>query len=212
MEFLKSLFNNGALTFEQLQEALNAHNSNPENKDNQIKIGNIGNGDFVTRSKFNEKETEVTTLNATISTLNESIKKFDGVDVEGLKNAATQAEKDKNEALAKEKLDHAIDLALIGAKAKNRGLVKGALDLTAIKVKEGSKDNELEGFEEQITKLKESDSYLFDIEADPNPEGKGTPGLGGYIPNGGKAPVGTGGEEKFGFNFSKVGPAKTEGK
>ena len=86
--FLKVLFGNSALTYDQLVSAIQTHNGKAENKDKQIKIGNIGDGSYVSSDKFKAKEAELTTANTTIKNLQGEIKKWDGVDVDKLKTAA----------------------------------------------------------------------------------------------------------------------------
>ncbi len=78
MEFLKELFGENSLTFSQFSEALKAH---PE-----IKLVDLASGEYVAKGKYDAKETELNTANTTIKTLQDAVKKFDGVDVDGLKN------------------------------------------------------------------------------------------------------------------------------
>lgn len=49
MDFLKSLFNEKALTYTELEQAIKEYNANEANKDKQIKIGNLGDGAYVSR-------------------------------------------------------------------------------------------------------------------------------------------------------------------
>lgn len=64
MDFLKLLFGDKALTFAELEQAINAHNGNEANKDNQIKIGNLGGGAYVGKARH---ESEIERLNALLS-------------------------------------------------------------------------------------------------------------------------------------------------
>lgn len=50
MEFLKEIL--GEELFNQIAEKINAHNGNEANKDNQIKIGNLGSGEYVGKGKY----------------------------------------------------------------------------------------------------------------------------------------------------------------
>lgn len=79
MEFLKEIL--GEELFNQLAEKINAHNGNEENKDNQIKIGNLGSGEYVGKGKYdalNEmlkgKDAELTTANGLIAELKKGTK------------------------------------------------------------------------------------------------------------------------------------------
>lgn len=152
MDKLKALFGEGALTFAEFEEKL---------KDNkEVKLANLASGNYVDVKKHNDIVAELGTAKSTIKDLQDTVAKFDGVDVEGLKNKATELENKYNTDLAAMKLDNALNLALVGAKAKNPKLTKAALDMSIIKL-----DGEnLVGFTEQLDKLKESDGYLFDVE------------------------------------------------
>lgn len=152
MDKLQALFGTEALTWEQLQEKLK------DNKD--VKIANLAAGSHVDKRKYDDIVTEYNTARETIKGLQETVAKFDGVDVEGLKNKAKEWEDKYNTDISALKLDSAVNMALVNAKAKNPKLAKAALDLSIIKM-EG--DN-LTGFAEQLGKLKESDPYLFEEE------------------------------------------------
>lgn len=155
MDKLKALFGTEALTFEQLEEKL---------KDNkEIKLANLAAGSHVDKRKYDDVVTQLGTANDTIKGLRDTVAKFDGVDIEKLKKDASDWETKYNTDIAAVKLDSAVNLALVGAKAKNPKLAKAALDMSVIKL---DGDN-LFGFNEQIDKLKESDAYLFDAEEEP---------------------------------------------
>lgn len=51
MEFLKAIL--GEDLFKQVENAINAHNGNEANKENQIKIGNLGGGEYTSTAKYN---------------------------------------------------------------------------------------------------------------------------------------------------------------
>ncbi|MBO7318444.1 MAG: phage scaffolding protein [Clostridia bacterium] len=152
MDKLKALFGSEALTFEQLEEKL---------KDNkEVKLANLAAGGYVDVKKHEDTVQELTTANSTIKNLQETVKKFDGVDVEGLKKQASDLEEKYNKDTAALKLDSAVNLALVQAKVKNPKLAKAALDMSVIKL-----DGEnLLGLTEQVEALKESDGYLFDTD------------------------------------------------
>lgn len=57
MEFLKDIL--GDDLFGQVQEKINLHNGDEANKDNQIKIGNLGTGQYVSKDKYASKESEL---------------------------------------------------------------------------------------------------------------------------------------------------------
>lgn len=156
MEKLKELFGTEALTWEQLTEKL---------KDNkEVKLANLATGNYVDKKKYDDKIAELATANQTITGLQDTVKKFDGVDVDGLKKAAGDWESKYNTDLAAVKLDSAVNMALVEAKAKNPKLAKAALDMSMVKL-DGDK---LLGFSEQLEALKKSDAYLFEaVEGEP---------------------------------------------
>lgn len=196
MDFLKALFGDSALTFDQLASAIQTHNSKAENKDKQIKIGNIGDGSYVSSDKFKAKETELATANTTIKNLQGEIKKWDGVDVETLRTAAANWETKYNQDTAKIRTDSAVEIALMKAKAKNPKAARALLDESKIKL-DGDK---VLGLDDQLEALKKSDAYLFDAEAPAATD----PTAGGFTPPAGGAPKGS--EFNFGFTTLKDMP------
>lgn len=152
MEKLKALFGTEALTFEQLEEKL---------KDNkEIKLANLASGGYVDKKKYDDLSVDYTTAQNTITGLKDTVAKFDGVDVEKLKQDAKDWETKYNTDIAAAKLNNAVDLELVARKAKNPKLAKAALDMSIIKL-----DGEtLIGLNEQLDKLQESDSYLFEAD------------------------------------------------
>ena len=152
MEKLKELFGSEALTFEQLTEKL---------KDNkEVKLANLAAGGYVDKAKYTAKEGELATAKQTITDLQEAAKKWDGVDVDKLKNDMATLQNKYDADISAARLDNALSMAIVESKAKNPKLVKAALDTSVIKL-DGDK---LLGLSEQIEGLKKTDAYLFDIE------------------------------------------------
>lgn len=114
---------------------------------------------YVDKDTHQTKLTELQTANATIKTLQTTVKNFDGVDVEQLKTDAKNWETKYNTDIANIKRDSAIDMAIMQAKGRNPKAIKALLDMEKIKLKE---DGTLEGFD--LEALKKSDAYLFDVE------------------------------------------------
>ena len=160
MDKLKALFGTEALTWDQLEEKL---------KDNkEVKLANLAAGSHISKSKYDDTVAELNTANETIKGLKETVSKFDGVDVDGLKKSVTDWENKYNTDIAAVKLDSAVNMALVEAKAKNPKLAKAALDMSVIKL-DGDK---LLGLTEQLDTLKESDAYLFETEQKADPDDK----------------------------------------
>ncbi len=150
MEFLKELFADKALTYAELEAALK------DNKD--IKLANLAGGQYVDKAKLDGKITELNTANQTIQDLQKTVKQFDGVDVQKLKNDAAAWETKYNTDLGKLKLDNALEMALISAKSKNTKAVRALLNADEIKL-DGDK---LLGLDTQLEKLKTDAAYLFE--------------------------------------------------
>ena len=111
MEFLKTIFGDKALTYAELEAAL---------KDSkEIKLGNLATGQYVDKAKLEGKITELDTANQTIKDLQDTVKKFDGVDLEKLKKDVSDWEQKYNTDTAKLKLNYALETALMAGKAKN---------------------------------------------------------------------------------------------
>ena len=106
MEFLKEIL--GDDLYSQLSEKINAHNGNEANKDKQIKIGNLGGGDYVSKGKHDSelerlntllsgKETDIQSLTATLNDL-----KKGKIDADTLQQKVTEAENALAESKARE--------------------------------------------------------------------------------------------------------------
>lgn len=96
---------------------------------------------------------ELTTANTTITTittLKNTVAKFDGVDIEKLKGDAATWEKKYNDDINALKLNSALETALVGAKVRDAKAVKPFLNMELIKL-DGDK---LLGFEEQLKSFK----------------------------------------------------------
>lgn len=142
---------------------------------------------YVEKTKYIELETVKNQLEESNKTVNkqlEDLKKNTG-DAEVLK-AEIQKMQDENKNketeyannIKKLKVDNAVELALIGAKAKNTKAVKALLNLENLEIGE---DGKVKGLEDQIKNLikDEGTAFLFEVENKPeiprgtDPAGKG---------------------------------------
>jgi hypothetical protein len=191
MEFLKEFFKDRALTFDELVQAINAHNGNEANKGNQIKIGNLGGGEYVSKGKHDSelerlnallsgKDTDIQTLTATL----ESLKKGK-VDADAIQQKLTDAEKLLADSKAREAemlIKYALRDALREAKALD-------VPYMTFKVNEKLKDegksleldqNEnIKGWDDLLSGLKTQFPTQFEkasgVQVDPNPLPTGDP-------------------------------------
>lgn len=151
MEALKTLFGENALTYQQFTEAL----ANADKK--TINLANLAAGGYVAKDKFTTKESELATANQTIKDLQDAAKKWDGVDVDKLKKDMADLQTKYDSDLTAAKLDSAVTLALMNAKARDPKLVKALLDMSVVKLD----GEQLLGVTEQLSKITESHGYLF---------------------------------------------------
>ena len=119
-------------------------------------------GKEATQSKtvMAEKEAALEAANRTISELQETVKCFDGVDIDGLKNELSSLQKKYDTDLSNVKLNSAIDIALTSAKAYDVKAVKPFIDMACIKL-DGDK---MLGLDDQLKKLKTEKAFLFEAE------------------------------------------------
>lgn len=120
MEFLKEIL--GEELFNQLKTKLDAHNGDEANKDKQIKLGNLGTGEYVGKSKYdalqevlNGKETELISANDLIAELKKGTKGNE--ELQGKITAYEGEVADLKQELADTKLKSAIKVALLSEKA-----------------------------------------------------------------------------------------------
>lgn len=139
------------------------------------------NGSFVTKSRFNEVNTELTNAKNTIKerdTQLETLKKSTG-DTKALQDQITQLQTDNaNQKKAHEaelkalKIGNAVDMALTGAKAKNNTAVK-ALLADFIGKAELAEDGTVKGLDAEVKKLVEGKETAFLFEKSTGTKFKG---------------------------------------
>lgn len=139
MEFLRAIL--GDELYAQIAEKLNAYNGDEANKDKQIKLANLGSGEYVGKGKYDAlqalldgKTTELDTANGLIAELKKGTKGNEELQgkITGYETQVAQLQ----EELEKTKLDNAIQLALRDAKAVDP-------DYLAYKLREKYSANEL---------------------------------------------------------------------
>ena len=120
MDFLKEIL--GDDLFAQIAEKINAHNGNEANRDKQIKIGNLGSGEYVSRGKhdalqalFDGQKTELENANGLIAELKKGTKGNEELQgkISGYETQVANLQKQLQET----KIKGAVKVALIAAKA-----------------------------------------------------------------------------------------------
>lgn len=205
MEFLKNLFQNKAMTFDELVQAINAHNGNEANKENQIKIGNLGGGEYVGKGKYDAlndlltgKQTELDTANNLIKELKKGTEGNEDLQgkITGYETQVAQLQAQ----LQATKIKAAVKVALLSAKAVD-------VDYLAFKIEEKLKaegkkleldeNDSIKGWDDILSGLKTQLPNQFE-------SGSGTR----KVLEGGRLPKGDGGDvtvtqeqfHKMGYN------------
>lgn len=186
MEFLKSIFGDAALTYDQLAEKLKGNTD--------VKLGNLAFGQYVDKGKFDAAQTELSGLRDQLKAAGETIDGLKKLDAEGLKKAA-QEWKDKyaaDTAALQEKIkaqakDAAVRLAVAKENVHDEAITMAALDLGKVIVAE---DGAVSGLSEQVAALREQKPFLFRTGEKKQ----------GYNPAGGNPA----GDDAFAFNFMSV--------
>lgn len=88
----------------------------------------------------------------------ESLKQFDGVDIEALKNEADNIKVEYEGKIKDMKISGAIEKALSGAKAKHTDLLVSKFNKEKIEI---DKDGNIKGIEEQLNEIKGTYKDLF---------------------------------------------------
>lgn len=192
MEFLKDIYGDKALTYEELVQAINAHNGDEANKENQIKLGNLGTGKYVDKGKHDNLQALLDSSKGDVQTLTETIEslKKGKIDAETLQKKVADAEAALAESQKREnelKVKYALDVAFLaeGIKAENAELLAIALER---KLKEKNETIELDendhikGWEDKLKGLKTQYPNMFEVstskrKVDPNrlPDGDPDP-------------------------------------
>ena len=160
MDFLKEIL--GEELFAQFAEKINAHNGNEANKDKQIKIANLGGGEYVSKAKhdalqasFDSKEQELTAANGLIEGFKKSQK--DNEAVQGQITAYQDQVKQLQAQLVQTQIDSGLKIAFMEAGGTD-------IDFLIWKAKQGNdgkplelgEDGKIKGIDDLISGLKTS--------------------------------------------------------
>lgn len=179
MEFLKDILGDN---YAAVETAINTYNTKPENKDKQIKLGNLANGEYVGKGKYDALEieknnlaTQISTLNTTITTLKNGNKDNETLQTtiqnlnKDIENLKAESEKNTKTFTLKEQLSK------VGVQDPDYLIYKhGGIDKFNF-----DKENKPIGVEDTIKPYKEDKAmaYLFTTQQKPpyDPAGGGTP-------------------------------------
>lgn len=155
MEFLKAIL--GEEFYTQLEKAINEYNGKPENKDKQLKLADLGSGEYVSKGKYSTLEAEnqtnaskLTEANNLIAQLQKAAK--DGEGVQAQVTAYQDKVKELEAQLAETKLNAEIKVGLLAEKALD-------VDYLTYKLREKGEltldeNGKIKGWEDKIAALK----------------------------------------------------------
>lgn len=167
MEFLKAIL--GEDLYAQVAEKINAHNGNEANRDNQVKIGNLGGGEYVGKLKYDDivaqltgKQKELDTANGLITELKNANKGNEGLQAKIADYESQIGE--LQEQLKQTQLDSAIKVALLEAKAMD-------IDYMTFKLREKGEitldeNGKIKGWDDKIAALKTQFPTQFETASD----------------------------------------------
>lgn len=171
MEFLKEIL--GDDLYETVKTKVSSYNEKAD-KDKKISIVNVNNGEFVSKSKYSQLETDLNNTKTSLDTANTTIadlKKSNGDNADlqtKIANYETQIadmETKNKETTARLIKEQAIKDALYNEKAKHPELLLSKFDLSKILLDEKG-EKVVSGIEDQIKTNKETYKDLFG-EVDP---------------------------------------------
>lgn len=155
MEFLKAIL--GEELYKQFETAINAHNGNEANKENQVKLANLATGEYVGKGKHDAlaellkgKETELETANELIAGLKKSEKGNEELQTKITTYEETISNLQKQ--LEQTQLDSKIKIGLLEAKALD-------VDYLTFKLKEKGElargeDGKIKDWDDKLASLK----------------------------------------------------------
>lgn len=120
MDFLKAIL--GDELYAQVEQAINAHNGNEANKDNQIKLANLASGEYVGKGKHAALEAENQTNASKLAEANNLIKQLQKAangneEAQGQISAYQAKVQELESELQQTKIENAIKVELLSNKA-----------------------------------------------------------------------------------------------
>ena len=181
MDFLKEIL--GEELYAQFAEKVNAYNGNEANRDKQIKIANLGGGDYVSKAKHDAlqalldgKTTELDTANGLIADLKKTAKGDEAL--QGKVTAYEAQVKQLQDQLVQTQIDSGLKIAFMEAGGTDIDfLIWKAKNDNGGKPLEIGEDGKIKGVDDLISGLKTSAPNHFKkaggvkVEENPLPSG-----------------------------------------
>lgn len=157
MDFLKEIL--GEQLFAQVAEKINAHNGNEANKGKQIKLANLGGGEYVSKAKHDAlqvlldgKTTELETANGLIADFKKSAKGNE--DLQGKITDYEARVQQLQAELQQTKVDSAINVGLLAAGVKPEDVDYVTFKLKAKGEIELDDQGNIKGWDDKVAGLK----------------------------------------------------------
>lgn len=165
MEFLKEVL--GEELYSQTKEKVDSYNQ--EHKDKPIKLANLSEGGYVSKDKFDTKETEVSTLKKQVEDANKEIQSYKDMDIDSIKQSATNWETKYNELVEQNKeaekksiRDERTNAFFSDVKFASESAKAGVIaQFNEKNFKYDEKDGKFQGATEWLEELKKSDAGAF---------------------------------------------------
>lgn len=129
--------------------------------------------DYVAKADYDAQAGKLELAEGKVQTTEAALKKFDGVDVEGLKKQVSDLQEDlKNkdtdyqQKIADMTFDSALDAAISAAKGKNTKAIRALLDIDTLKASK----NQQEDMKTAIAQAAKENDYLFGDATQPHYE------------------------------------------
>ncbi|MDO4173710.1 MAG: phage scaffolding protein [Eubacteriales bacterium] len=136
--------------------------------------------DYVAKTDYNAQADKLKLAEEKVQTTEEALKKFDGVDVEGLKKQVSDLQDDlqKKDTEYQQKItdmafDSALDAAISAANGKNAKAIRALMDIDTLKASK----NQQEDMRTAVAQIAKENDYLFGDISQPhyNPPKGGKP-------------------------------------
>lgn len=167
MEFLKAIL--GDELYAQFEQAVNAYNGNEANKDKQVKIANLGSGEYVSKGKHASLEAENQTNASKLAEANSLIAQLQKAakgdeNLQGRVTAYQTKVQELEAELEKTKLENAIKVELLSSKALD-------VDYLTFKLRERGdelkldENGKIKGWDDKLSALKTQFPNQFETAA-----------------------------------------------
>lgn len=168
MDFLKEIL--GEELYSQTKEKVDSYNN--DHKDKQVKLVNLSEGNYVSKEKFDSKETEIANLRIQIENANNEIQSYKEMDIDSIKKSAEDWEtkyndlvkaqdEAKKESIRKERTNAFFNGVEFASESAKAGVIA---QFNQKDFKYDEETNKFQGASEWLEELKKNDVGAFKSE------------------------------------------------